>query len=1294
MAELAEDKGASAWYRVPTWDGSPASWRSFRREMNWWVSSLDLEGTAKYNLAARWLLRQSGIVKQRGEEFSPADLEYRKAEYLTDPQTGEEFLVQPADYLFGLNKLLDALEQINGQTTLDKRGELRTQFYLDLRRKPAERVSEYATRFRSLVADLKSEGVVLPSSELGWFFREKLGLDPLRKQLLDTALQGKEDYADIETETLRLFKDLHIADPLYRKLGDGGKSKFTIRKMFQSTAPSMSSASSTSSSLSRNTSLSNPSSYRRPSVASSVASGHSQSRRVMLTEVPEGEEEHVGEVLQAETEDDGETGQGSLEELIQSEAEVFAAELQEAEDYGVDPEILEGLESNLESAAETLVTMKEARSKLQEIRKDRGYGKPGNPAAKSQAASRKASGKFPCFDCNMPGHWAGDPECPKPGAGLGRKGGARPKVKQVRLAEALQSDHLPSSEPDSKIHEASMVVHFPVVPLGQALEDSLSRATHSTCIAGSKELAEDKLLVGALDSACNRTCTGPRWLEGYLKQLSETAPKWIVDLIQSIPERENFRFGNGSVVPSSKRWRLPGCIGGKVILIWISVVPIASLGCLLGRDFLDAMGAVLHFANRTLECTFLDTGPFRLRQMAAGHFMINLLPNEWPRLADGRWKKCGLDGIVELKMTPRRWFEYCSKEPSPEIEGVSHEHFLAESSISVGLCAGELHEACSVLSLARVMKSSSSSCVTRQLPLQGHGSAPDSQDFDSGSAAQPSRLHSGISALSLESSDVAFAGAQQLAFSRTLALVACTLGIALLAFSLSLSFFTSTMEASGRSYGESRCLAYVPLQEGCGIESIHSWKFEGACTVSQSFGPEVVFLGGSCVGRNVGSQSYERPRSFVEGHCCSGSSAIGQSSTQCCRKGDDGSDFAWASWWTSQTSPRFDQVGSAVECGLRRFSRQCGCVANQDQAYREIAHGQACDRSSDSWSLKFQPPRSGRSDCILPSSINTTSVNGRIHDVLVSSSFRSDKRGVNGRGAAVDGSAGSSLSRNVEPGVAAHDDTDRESIAASSADGRSDRHSGGRRPDVSESYRLLDGAKVKNGLKQMISQAWDRHRRDQLAVSVSAKQINDVFLSTWENEMKSFMNESFVTEIRFPDPFVTEIFTDTEPVAQATRRRGLNAGESLTLSTGWNFLDPGHCQLAERLTRKQKPYVLVLAFPCGPWSPLQNLNPARDLEQYRQEALQLVIFALKMAKIQVAGGRHFLMENPLPSAAWKLDVMQEFLESEEVLQVVIDMCAFDLRAPDGRLHREATRLVTSVRAVRVSRYSSCWSLYP
>ena len=74
------EEAKGSWYQVPTWDGSPLTWRAFRREMRWWVSSLDLASTAKYNLAARWLLRQTGIVRQRGEEFNPEDLAYKPAE--------------------------------------------------------------------------------------------------------------------------------------------------------------------------------------------------------------------------------------------------------------------------------------------------------------------------------------------------------------------------------------------------------------------------------------------------------------------------------------------------------------------------------------------------------------------------------------------------------------------------------------------------------------------------------------------------------------------------------------------------------------------------------------------------------------------------------------------------------------------------------------------------------------------------------------------------------------------------------------------------------------------------------------------------------------------------------------------------------------------------------------------------------------------------------------------------------------------------------------------------------------
>ena len=78
--------------------------------MDWWVSSLDLEATKRYNLAARWLLRQSGVVRQRGEEF-----------VVVDPDTGEEFEVAPADPLAGLNKLLALWSPSTARRTLIRR---------------------------------------------------------------------------------------------------------------------------------------------------------------------------------------------------------------------------------------------------------------------------------------------------------------------------------------------------------------------------------------------------------------------------------------------------------------------------------------------------------------------------------------------------------------------------------------------------------------------------------------------------------------------------------------------------------------------------------------------------------------------------------------------------------------------------------------------------------------------------------------------------------------------------------------------------------------------------------------------------------------------------------------------------------------------------------------------------------------------------------------------------------------------------------------------------------------------
>ena len=117
------------------------------------------------------------------------------------------------------------------------------------------------------------------------------------------------------------------------------------------------------------------------------------------------------------TEHEPEQEQPGLDEVLEAEAEALAAELEQAEQEGMEPGVLEEIEGTVETAAEALITVRDARHKLQEVRKA------------------------------QPGHWAGDQQCSKAGAGLARpkpsgKGAASSAKaspqRRVRLAEATR----------------------------------------------------------------------------------------------------------------------------------------------------------------------------------------------------------------------------------------------------------------------------------------------------------------------------------------------------------------------------------------------------------------------------------------------------------------------------------------------------------------------------------------------------------------------------------------------------------------------------------------------------------------------------------------------------------------------------------------------------------------------------------------------------------------------------------------------------------------------------------------
>ncbi|CAK9020050.1 unnamed protein product [Durusdinium trenchii] len=203
-------------------------------------------------------------------------------------------------------------------------------------------------------------------------------------------------------------------------------------------------------------------------------------------------------------------------------------------------------------------------------------------------------------------------------------------------------------------------------------------------------------------------------------------------------------------------------------------------------------------------------------------------------------------------------------------------------------------------------------------------------------------------------------------------------------------------------------------------------------------------------------------------------------------------------------------------------------------------------------------------------------------------------------------------------------------------------------------------------------------------------EVNEVYEEQWHRAMDHFQNEIFVTTLtvgdeksfqshamsenrlisknpdlvendRFPKTFVTEVYTNTERVAQTARKRGHRVGASMSLESGWNFLRPLDRKAARAVLKRESPFFLLLAFPCSFWSVLLNLNPPKNGTKMYEEAITLLQFALQLAKDQKSRGCHFVLENPQSSRAWTLEEMQRALEQLEARCVVFHQCRFRLK---------------------------------
>lgn len=158
---------------------------------------------------------------------------------------------------------------------------------------------------------------------------------------------------------------------------------------------------------------------------------------------------------------------------------------------------------------------------------------------------------------------------------------------------------------------------------------------------------------------------------------------------------------------------------------------------------------------------------------------------------------------------------------------------------------------------------------------------------------------------------------------------------------------------------------------------------------------------------------------------------------------------------------------------------------------------------------------------------------------------------------------------------------------------------------------------------------------------------------------------------------VMEIFAGKAMMTQvAATREGWMAYEPVDILLGGtehDMLQKSNAKKLKEVVRNQKPDVLVITPPCGPWSLWQNQRLDFDaLEALRQEHLPFWQLTRDLWELQDSEGRWVMTEQPATSEALDLSYMRE---RSNLHRVILDQCMFGLKDPiSHKAYRKTTAL--------------------
>ena len=169
-------------------------------------------------------------------------------------------------------------------------------------------------------------------------------------------------------------------------------------------------------------------------------------------------------------------------------------------------------------------------------------------------------------------------------------------------------------------------------------------------------------------------------------------------------------------------------------------------------------------------------------------------------------------------------------------------------------------------------------------------------------------------------------------------------------------------------------------------------------------------------------------------------------------------------------------------------------------------------------------------------------------------------------------------------------------------------------------------------------------------------------------------------------PVILELCCEPESgITRAVEARG-GKGIRCGLHNGCDLMKRSGFNKVKDLIETEKPDVIWLALPCGPTSPIQELNMMtpegyQNIQQKIARSKKLATRAFTLLTIQVQAGRDVIQEWPRYNNGWKFNSVQNFWQKVNYHEAMLDGCAYDLKTSDGGLIKKPWKLRSTSRHV-------------